>query len=483
MDETTPEVALWQRTLEILERDSRITGSMMGFAALAEVKGIIGETIYLEVPNDLTRSMFEQRMRDIINEAFTSIEDKPPVGSFAVVVNPSLNENYTPTTSASSATANNSNQVETQSSGDAFGSSSSNTDAGASAPSEAFDSRLNSKYTFENFVMGSTNIFARAAAFAVAESPAKAYNPLFIYGNSGLGKTHLLHAIGHYALSLYPRFKVRYVSSEEFTNDFINAIQNNRSAQFLNEYRNIDILMIDDIQFLAGKDQTQEAFFHTFNALHDANKQVVITSDVAPKNLMGFEERLVSRFQWGLTVDIQAPELETRIAILRKKAELEKIRVPDEILEYMAERVQSNVRELEGTLIRVTAYANLSRKQVDMALVQTVLKDIAPVHEETVIAPIEIINAVSSYYKITPDEIYGNSRTAAIAMARQIAMYICREQTNLSLPKIGQIFGNRDHTTVMYANRRVAEWMNERRYVYNQVTEIINTIRNNHRAF
>ena len=482
MDETTPEVALWQRTLEILERDSRITGSMMGFAALAEVKGIIGETIYLEVPNDLTRSMFEQRMRDIINEAFTSIEDKLPVGSFAVVVNPSLNENYTPTTSASSATANNSNQVETQSSGEGFGSSS-NTDAGASAPSEAFDSRLNSKYTFENFVMGSTNIFARAAAFAVAESPAKAYNPLFIYGNSGLGKTHLLHAIGHYALSLYPRFKVRYVSSEEFTNDFINAIQNNRSAQFLNEYRNIDILMIDDIQFLAGKDQTQEAFFHTFNALHDANKQVVITSDVAPKNLMGFEERLVSRFQWGLTVDIQAPELETRIAILRKKAELEKIRVPDEILEYMAERVQSNVRELEGTLIRVTAYANLSRKQVDMALVQTVLKDIAPVHEETVIAPIEIINAVSSYYKITPDEIYGNSRTAAIAMARQIAMYICREQTNLSLPKIGQIFGNRDHTTVMYANRRVAEWMNERRYVYNQVTEIINTIRNNHRAF
>ena len=483
MNENTPEVALWQRTLEILERDSRITGSMMGFAALAEVKGIIGDTIYLEVPNDLTRSMFEQRLKEMINEAFASIEDKPPVSSFAVVVNTSINANYTPTTSATSASAINSNPAETPSSVEGFGASQSNTDAGASAPSEAFDSRLNPKYTFENFVMGSTNIFARAAAFAVAESPAKAYNPLFIYGNSGLGKTHLLHAIGHYALSLYPRFKVRYVSSEEFTNDFINAIQNNRSAQFLNEYRNIDILMIDDIQFLAGKDQTQEAFFHTFNALHDANKQVVITSDVAPKNLMGFEERLVSRFQWGLTVDIQAPELETRIAILRKKAELEKIRVPDEILEYMAERVQSNVRELEGTLIRVTAYANLSRKQVDMALVQTVLKDIAPVHEETVIAPIEIINAVSSYYKITPDEIYGNSRTAAIAMARQIAMYICREQTNLSLPKIGQIFGNRDHTTVMYANRRVAEWMNERRYVYNQVTEIINTIRNNHRAF
>ena len=483
MNESRPEVVLWQRTLEILERDSRITGSMMGFAALAEVKGIIGETIYLEVPNDLTRSMFEQRLKEMINEAFASIEDKPPVSSFAVVVNTSINENYTPTTSATAASAKTFNPTENQSAVEGFGASSENADARASGPLETFDSRLNAKYTFENFVMGSTNIFARAAAFAVAESPAKAYNPLFIYGNSGLGKTHLLHAIGHYALSLYPRFRVRYVSSEEFTNDFINAIQNNRSAQFLNEYRNIDILMIDDIQFLAGKDQTQEAFFHTFNALHDANKQVVITSDVAPKNLMGFEERLVSRFQWGLTVDIQAPELETRIAILRKKAELEKIRVPDEILEYMAERVQSNVRELEGTLIRVTAYANLSRKQVDMSLVQTVLKDIAPVHEETVIAPIEIINAVSSYYKITPDEIYGNSRTAAIAMARQIAMYICREMTNLSLPKIGQIFGNRDHTTVMYANRRVAEWMNERRYVYNQVTEIINGIRNNHRAF
>jgi chromosomal replication initiator protein len=481
VNESTPEVALWQRALEILERDSRITGSMMGFAALAEVKGIIGDTIYLEVPNDLTRSMFEQRLKEMINEAFSAIEDKPPVSSFAVVVNTSINNNYTPKTSAS---ASNQTPAESTSAGEGFGAAStSNLDAGASAGAVAFDSRLNPKYTFENFVMGSTNIFARAAAFAVAESPAKAYNPLFIYGNSGLGKTHLLHAIGHYALSLYPRFKVRYVSSEEFTNDFINAIQNNRSNQFLTEYRDIDILMIDDIQFLAGKDQTQEAFFHTFNALHDANKQVVITSDVAPKNLMGFEDRLVSRFQWGLTVDIQAPELETRIAILRKKAELEKIRVPDEILEYMAERVQSNVRELEGTLIRVTAYANLSRKQVDMALVQTVLKDIAPVHEETVIAPIEIINAVSNYYKITPDEIYGNSRTAAIAMARQIAMYICREQTNLSLPKIGQLFGNRDHTTVMYANRRVAEWMNERRYVYNQVTEIINTIRNNHRAF
>jgi chromosomal replication initiator protein len=425
--------------------------------------------------------MFEQRMKDMVNNAIASVVETSEdtlVDSFAIVVNSSIGNSYTPTVVAASNATNTEDEI-----GSSLPAIQADSGFAPTKNSSSFDSKLNHKYTFENFVMGSTNIFARAAAFAVAESPAKAYNPLFIYGNSGLGKTHLLHAIGHYALSLYPRFKVRYVSSEEFTNDFINAIQNNRSAAFLSEYRDIDVLLIDDIQFLSGKDQTQEAFFHTFNALHDANKQVVITSDVAPKDLNGFEDRMLSRFEWGLRVDIQAPELETRIAILRKKAELEKIKVPDECLEFIAERVQSNVRELEGTLIRVIAYANLSRKQVDLALTQTVLKDVAPATQDTVIAPIEIINAVSTYYKITPDEIYGNSRTAAIAMARQIAMYICRELTNLSLPKIGQLFGNRDHTTVMYANRKVAEWMKDRRYIYNQVTEIMTKVRNEHRSF
>jgi len=481
MSEESYEASLWQLALSHLEQDERVAASMMGFAHLAAVKGIIGNTLYLEVPNDMTRSMFEQRMKEMVNDAITSVIDNTTVDSFAIVVNSSIGTSYTPTVVASSAGSTSAaNEDEIGSSFPAI-----QADSGFASPKAAgaFESKLNHKYTFENFVMGSTNIFARAAAFAVAESPAKAYNPLFIYGNSGLGKTHLLHAIGHYALSLYPRFKVRYVSSEEFTNDFINAIQNNRSAGFLSEYRDIDVLLIDDIQFLSGKDQTQEAFFHTFNALHDANKQVVITSDVAPKDLKGFEERMLSRFEWGLRVDIQAPELETRIAILRKKAELEKIKVPDDCLEFIAERVQSNVRELEGTLIRVIAYANLSRKQVDLALTQTVLKDVAPATQDTVIAPIEIINAVSTYYKITPDEIYGNSRTAAIAMARQIAMYICRELTNLSLPKIGQLFGNRDHTTVMYANRKVAEWMKDRRYIYNQVTEIMTRVRNDHRSF
>ena len=266
--------------------------------------------------------------------------------------------------------------------------------------------------------------------------------------------------------------------TQKFLEDFIQSVRFGTTHNLHDFYRNkCDILLIDDIQFLQGKDQTQEAFFHTFNTLHDHNKQVVITSDLPPKQLTGFEDRMLSRFEWGLLTDIQAPELETRIAILRKKAENDKLRVPDEVLEYMAARVSSNIRELEGTLLRVNAFAALNRQKVDMQLVQTVLKDVVPLGEDSVIAPIEIINAVAAYYKITPDDLYGQSRIAAIALARQIAMYICREQTNLSLPKIGQLFGGRDHTTVMYAQKKITENMNERRYVYNQVTEIIARIK------
>jgi chromosomal replication initiator protein len=467
MPENNNDNDLWSQVVGILDADDRVQPSLMGFVNLAEVKGIIENTLYVEVPNDLARNMFEMRLRDFIHEALAQVDNLMGVTSFAVVVNSSMAPAYAPVISSTQDTYKPEAPFADP--------PASNT---VSRGNANWDSRLTNRYTFDNFVMGTTNMFARAASFAVAESPAKAYNPLFIYGASGLGKTHLLHAIGHYALAMYPRSKVRYVSSEEFTNDFINAIQNNRSAQFLTEYRDIDFLLIDDIQFLAGKDQTQEAFFHTFNALHDANKQVVITCDVPPKDLMGFQERMLSRFSWGLMVDIQAPELETRIAILRKKAENDKIRVGDDILEYMAERVQSNVRELEGTLIRVTAYANLSRKPVDLALVQTVLKDVSPATAEQVVAPIDIINTISRYYQITPDEIYGQSRTAGIARARQIAMYLCREQTTLSLPKIGQLFGGRDHTTVMYACRKVAEWMKERRSFYNEIDEILTQIKN-----
>jgi chromosomal replication initiator protein len=348
-------------------------------------------------------------------------------------------------------------------------------------PPRQNDTRLNMKYSFDNFVIGQSNRFAHAAAVAVAEAPAKAYNPLFVYGESGLGKTHLLHAIGHYAMSLYPGVRVRYVSSEEFTNDFINSIANNRGSVFQARYRDIDILLIDDIQFLQGRAETQEAFFHTFNTLHDHNKQVVITSDLPPKALTGFEDRMRSRFEWGLITDVQAPDLETRIAILRKKAQSEKLQIPDEVLEFIATKVSSNIRELEGTLIRVTAFASLNRTPIDMVLVQTVLKDLVTLDDDNVIAPVDIINTTAAYFKLTVDDLYGSSRSQAVATARQIAMYLCRELTNLSLPKIGQLFGNRDHTTVMYANKKIGDLMQERRSIYNQVTELTSRIKQGHR--
>ena len=270
---------------------------------------------------------------------------------------------------------------------------------------------------------------------------------------------------------------MRYVSSEEFTNDFINSIANNRGSAFQARYRNIDILLIDDIQFLQGRAETQEAFFHTFNTLHDHNKQVVITSDLPPKHLTGFEDRMVTRFEWGLITDVQTPDLETRIAILRKKAEKERLNVPHEILEYMATKVTSNIRELEGTLIRVTAFANLNKQAVDMALVQTVLKGLISLDDTNVVAPVDIINITADYFKLSVDELTGSSRAQAIATARQISMYLCREMTNLSLPKIGQLFGGRDHTTVMHAYKKIAELMKERRSIYNQVTDLTTRIK------
>ena len=457
--------ALWASVRDALAVDDRVSPAMQGFLDLAEVQGALGDCLYLEVPNDLSRSMLDQRIRPIIEDLLRLNPDNSGISNFRVTTNPEIEPVFGSTT--------NSPAVEL----DEVSAPTPTVEPARTPNSSGFETRLNPKYTFDNFVMGSTNILARSAAFAVADKPAGAYNPLFIYGKSGLGKTHLLHAIGHEAMSLYPRFRVRSVSSEELTNDFINAIRNNNSNSFINEYRNVDILLIDDIQFLSGKSETQEAFFHTFNALHNHNKQVVITSDVEPSQLSGFEDRMLSRFEWGLKTDIQAPALETRIAILRKKAETEKVRVTDDILEYIAERVSSNVRELEGTLIRVTAFANLSRHQIDMPLVQTVLKNVPSVSEDTSVQAADIIRAVSDYFKISPDDLYGNSRIAAIAMARQIAMHLCREMTPLSLPKIGQIFGGRDHTTVMYATRKITAMMNDRRYIYNQVTDIIGRIR------
>jgi chromosomal replication initiator protein len=337
--------------------------------------------------------------------------------------------------------------------------------------------RLNPKYTFETFVIGSSNRFAHAAAVAVAEAPAKAYNPLFIYGDSGLGKTHLLHAIGHYAQSLYQGVRVRYVSSEEFTNDFINMIRDGKQDGFRRRYRDVDVLLVDDIQFLENKEGTQEEFFHTFNTLHNATKQIVISSDRAPKRLVTLEDRLRSRFEWGLLTDIQPPELETRIAILRKKAVQDRLNAPPEALEYIASRISTNIRELEGALIRVSAFASLNRQSVDLQLAEFVLKDLIPESQGPEITAATIMGQTASYFGLSIDDLCGTSRSRVLVTARQIAMYLCRELTDLSLPKIGQQFGGRDHTTVMHAERKIRSLMAERRSIYNQVTELTNKIK------
>ncbi|HTX81076.1 MAG TPA: chromosomal replication initiator protein DnaA [Streptosporangiaceae bacterium] len=342
------------------------------------------------------------------------------------------------------------------------------------APGQA---RLNPKYTFETFVIGSSNRFAHAAAVAVAEAPAKAYNPLFVYGDSGLGKTHLLHAIGHYAQSLYQGLKVRYVSSEEFTNDFINMIRDGKQDGFRRRYRDVDVLLVDDIQFLENKEGTQEEFFHTFNTLHNASKQIVISSDRAPKRLVTLEDRLRSRFEWGLQTDVQPPELETRIAILRKKAVQDRLNAPPEALEYIASRITTNIRELEGALIRVTAFASLNRQSVDLQLAEFVLKDLIVETHGPDITAATIMGQTASYFGLSIDDLCGTSRSRVLVTARQIAMYLCRELTDMSLPKIGQQFGGRDHTTVMHAERKIRSLMAERRAIYNQVTELTNRIK------
>ncbi|MBQ0847817.1 chromosomal replication initiator protein DnaA [Streptomyces sp. NPDC057621] len=351
--------------------------------------------------------------------------------------------------------------------------------APATGPGEP-TARLNPKYLFDTFVIGASNRFAHAAAVAVAEAPAKAYNPLFIYGESGLGKTHLLHAIGHYARSLYPGTRVRYVSSEEFTNEFINSIRDGKGDSFRKRYREMDILLVDDIQFLADKESTQEEFFHTFNTLHNANKQIVLSSDRPPKQLVTLEDRLRNRFEWGLITDVQPPELETRIAILRKKAVQEQLNAPPEVLEFIASRISRNIRELEGALIRVTAFASLNRQPVDLGLTEIVLKDLIPGGEDSspeITAP-AIMAATADYFGLTVDDLCGSSRSRVLVTARQIAMYLCRELTDLSLPKIGAQFGGRDHTTVMHADRKIRALMAERRSIYNQVTELTNRIKN-----
>ncbi|KRE27263.1 chromosomal replication initiation protein [Mycobacterium sp. Soil538] len=335
---------------------------------------------------------------------------------------------------------------------------------------------LNRRYTFDTFVIGASNRFAHAASLAIAEAPARAYNPLFIWGESGLGKTHLLHAAGNYAQRLFPGMRVKYVSTEEFTNDFINSLRDDRRASFKRTYRDIDVLLVDDIQFIEGKDGIQEEFFHTFNTLHNANKQIVISSDRPPKQLATLEDRLRTRFEWGLITDVQPPELETRIAILRKKAQMDRLDVPDDVLELIASRIERNIRELEGALIRVTAFASLNKTSIDKSLAEIVLRDLISDSSTMQISTAAIMAATAEYFETSVDELRGPGKTRALAQSRQIAMYLCRELTDLSLPKIGQAFG-RDHTTVMYAEKKIRGEMAERREVFDHVKELTTRIR------
>jgi chromosomal replication initiator protein len=484
---------VWHNTLTTLDADG-LPPTQRAFLHQAKFVGLLEETALLAVPDEFTKDIIETRVRPQVIAALSSqlgMEIR-----LAVTVDPSLRAENEAEIEASTDLAS-LTELESDDSRDAdspFSTFLAPPTASASSPNhsgrpriadreanEVEATRLNPKYTFDTFVIGASNRFAHAAAVAVAEAPAKAYNPLFVYGQSGLGKTHLLHAIGHYARNLYPKVRVRYVNSEEFTNDFINSIRDDKSSAFQSRYRNVDVLLIDDIQFLQGKVQTQEEFFHTFNALHNANKQVVITSDLPPKQLSGFEERMRSRFEWGLLTDVQPPDLETRIAILRKKAIQEKMTTPDEVLEFIASKISTNIRELEGALIRVTAFANLNRQPVDLNLAEIVLKDVFPYDLGSQITSATIMAQTAVYFGLTIEDLCGASRSRVLVTARQIAMYLCRELTELSLPKIGQQFGGRDHTTVMHADRKIRKLMSERRAIYNQVTELTNRIRNQSR--
>ncbi|MGI8695159.1 MAG: chromosomal replication initiator protein DnaA [Mycobacteriales bacterium] len=444
--------------------------------------GFVGDNVLLAAPSKFAKEVLETRLRGLITTALGTILDRDV--RIAVTIE-SVPDEQSPESADSDqrriSLSPADGRAELRSAGPAPLTSrerfASPPGTLRPAPARNDTALLNLKYQFETFVIGSSNRFAHAAAVAVSENPADAYNPLFIYGDSGLGKTHLLHAIGHYARSLFPGTRVRYVSSEEFTNDFINSLRDDKMQAFQRRYRDNDILMIDDIQFLERAERTQEEFFHTFNTLHNASKQIVISSDRPPKELVTLEDRLRTRFGWGLITDVRAPDLETRIAILSKKAAQERLPLPSEVLEFIATKIQSNIRELEGALIRVAAFASLSGKPVDLALAEIVLKDLIPESEQPQISAATIMVTTADYFGITMDELCGASRSRVLVTARQIAMYLCRELTDLSLPKIGQTFGGRDHTTVMHAERKIRGLIGERRSIFNQVTELTNRIK------
>lgn len=440
---------LWQETLEKLKNELS-KPSFETWLSSTRLLNIDGDTLVISVPNEFAKDWLESRYAPMIRSSVQS------------VLGHSVSLRFILSTS-----------------GDIYSDSMTAIDPVSTEitkQSEPVANSLNTKYTFDTFVIGNSNRFAHAASLAVAESPAKSYNPLFIYGGVGLGKTHLMHAIGHHVLQRSPNTKVIYVSSEKFTNELIDSIRDENPEEFRNHYRNVDILLIDDIQFLAGKERTQEEFFHTFNALHEANKQIIISSDRPPKEIPTLEDRLRSRFEWGLITDIQAPDLETRIAILRKKAKMENLQVPNEVMVYIADKIRSNIRELEGALIRVMAFASLSSIPITPEVAVEALKDIIPANNTKQITIDTIQESVARFYNLSPTDFKAKKRTRAVAFPRQIAMYLSRQLTDFSLPKIGDEFGGRDHTTVMHAHDKISQALIADPLLEKKISEIIQRI-------
>lgn len=445
----SPLYDIWEKTLEVIK--SELTEvSFNTWLKTIEPISYKNNQIILGVPNVFTRGILEARYTVLISNALIEVTGEETKIKFSTP-NDEMQNN------ADGDNSNNKSNVGNISS-----------------------AHLIPKYTFETFVIGNSNRFAHAASLAVAEAPAKAYNPLFIYGGVGLGKTHLMHAIGHFILTQNPKLEVMYVSSEKFTNELINSIRDDKNVEFRNRYRNIDVLLVDDIQFIAGKERTQEEFFHTFNSLHESSKQIIISSDRPPKEIPTLEDRLRSRFEWGLIADIQPPDLETRIAILRKKADLENLEVPNEVMHFIATKIQSNIRELEGALIKIVAYSSLiGQQEISIDLANEALKDLISSALPKKVTIKDIKEVVGSYYNIRIEEFNSKKRTKAIAFPRQVAMYISRELTDLSLPKVGEEFGGRDHSTVIHAVDKITEGIKEDINLKNTVDNLVKEIEGN----
>jgi len=421
---------LWDKTLNIIKGELTEVSFNTWIKSIVPTK-IEKDTLRLGVPNNFTKDILEGRYKDLLINAINLITSKKYSIEFFIL----SEETFGLEEKSPAKTEPKKNVV----------------------ANDEMSATLNPKYTFDSFVIGNSNRFAHAAALAVAESPARAYNPLFVYGGVGLGKTHLMHAIGHYILQNNPKAKICYVSSEKFTNELINSIKDDKNVEFRNKYRNVDVLLIDDVQFIAGKERTQEEFFHTFNELHESNKQIILSSDRPPKEIPTLEDRLRSRFEWGLISDIQPPDFETRIAILKKKADVENLNVPNEVMVYIATKIKSNIRELEGALIRIVAYSSLTNKEISVDLASEALKDIISSKHAKQITIELIQDVVSSYFNLRIEDFKSQRRTRNVAFPRQIAMYLCRKLTDMSLPKIGEEFGGRDHTTVIHAYEKVSE--------------------------